>query len=114
MQNRRLQGSGEPDCWGVERMVMHDVISDFPDGCIDGSKRFFRNQAAGTSLRVDTVQSISERCRVDPCVDRRDARNLRSRGRVDVDLMASRLQAPGEIGDDGLRAAALRLANRGH
>jgi len=51
---------------------------------------------------------------IDSGVDHLDARDLRSGGGVDVDFVPPAGQAAGQIGHEGLRAAALRLTDGRH
>ena len=109
-----VQRAGQADGRGVEGVIVDDVVAGLPDHGVDAGKgargRVLIARAPGQRRGRAWPQGPG----IDPGVDHRDPRYLRSGGRVDMDLVRPAGQAAGKVGDKGLRAAALRLTDGRH
>ncbi len=112
VHDRRTQTCSEADSRGVEGMIVDDVVPRLPDGGVRRGKRRRGRARITARWAGGSVQGSCQRSRIDSGVDDRDSWYLRSGGRVNVDRMTSADQAARKIGHEGLRASALRLADR--
>jgi hypothetical protein len=114
VHHRRGQFGGERDGGRVERVIVHHVVAGLPDQGVHAGERGRGRVLVPDGRSRGPVERGHQRPRIDPGVDDRDPRYLGSGGRVHVDLVAPAGQPAREIGDERLRAAGLRLADRRH
>ena len=96
---------------GIEAVVVDDVVIAGFDRFEDVIERV-GNSLQSRSWAAGAVKRRRQCAGVDAGVH--DARSVdaRSRGRIDVDDVATLRQPRGQVGDQGLRSAALRLGDR--
>ena len=107
--------AGSPrDGGGVEGVVMDDVVPALANQGIDMSERALRHRRITIRGAAGAVQGGCEVAVVDPGVDDLHARYVRPGGGIDIHGMAAADETSRQIGQEGLGAAPLRLANGAH
>ena len=101
-------------------MIVDHVIARHLHGHVSGGesglgcRRWFGLPCVTRGAPERPVERARQGLGVNSGVDHFDPRDLRSRGGVDVHVMATAGQPAGQIGHEGLRAAALGLSDGRH
>ena len=102
MDHRSAQSGGEPDRGRVEGVVVDDVVSVLAHSRVDTGERALGRGRRAIGGAGSSIERGAQRPVVDSGVDDRNAWNLGSGRRVEVNLVTSTDKPAREIGNEGL------------
>ena len=102
MDHRSAQSGGEPDRGRVEGVVVDDVVLVLAHSGVDAGERALGRGRRAIGGAGSSIERGAQRPVVDSGVDDRNAWNVRSGGRVEVDLVTSADQPARKVGNEGL------------
>lgn len=114
VDDRRGECGRAPDRGPVECVVVHHVVGVLANRLEESFIRCHEGCQVGRRRCAGAVEESTQCGGVDSDIDNMHAVDCRPRGRVDVHIVATHGEAGGEICEQGLRTAALGLANRRH
>ncbi len=114
VHDRRVQCGGEPDRRRVEGVIVDNVVSVLTHSGVDARERRLGRGEFAIGGAGRSVERGAQRLGIDPGIDHRNARHLRSGGGVEVDLVTSVDEPARQVGHEGLRPTTLRLADGRH
>ena len=112
VDDRGAEGGGQSHGRRIECVIVHYVVRHRADRRVHAGERLLDGPRIRRSTAVGAVQRADQPIGNDAGVDDADARNFRASRSVDVYGMSPANEPSGEVGEECLRAARLRFANR--